>query len=149
MQLQLQELGEELIGLNESELASLALDDKLQMAVRDASRIKSRGALRRQKQLIGKLMRDVDPTPIRAGLARLRADDVRMKRLFAVAEKWRDRLVADGEDALASFCAETAIDDAELRALLGDLAVAHGEKAEKTLHRQIFRRVHEILVRIL
>jgi ribosome-associated protein len=149
MQLRLQELGEELIGLNESELASLALDDKLERAVRDASRIKSRGALRRQKQLIGKLMRDLDPTPIRAGLASLRADDVRMKRLFAVAEKWRDRLVADGEDALASFCAETAVDDTELRAMLGDLAVAHGEKAEKTLRRQIFRRVHEILVRIL
>lgn len=148
-QLELQELGEELIALNTSELASFSLDDKLEKAVRDASRIKSRGALRRQKQLIGKLMRNVDPAPIRAELARLRADDVRMKRLFAAAEKWRDRLVAGGEDAFASFRAETAVDDAELRALLGDLALAHSEKAEKTLRRQIFRRVHEILVKIL
>ena len=149
VQLELQELGEELIVLNESELASLSLDETLRNAVRDASRIKSRGALRRQKQLIGKLMRDVDPAPIRAGLARLRADDVRTKRLFAAAEKWRDRLVGGGEDALASFAAETAVDDTELRALLGDLAVAHSEKTQKTLRRQIFRRVHEILVRIL
>jgi ribosome-associated protein len=149
VQLELQELGEELISLNKSELASLSLDGKLEKAVRDAARIKSRGALRRQKQLIGKLMRDVDPAPIRAELARLRADDLRMKRLFATAEKWRDRLVAGGEDALASFGAETAVDDAELRAMLGELAVAHSEKAEKTLRRQIFRRVHEILVKIL
>ena len=148
-QLELQELGEELIALNKSELASLSLDGKLDKAVRDASRIKSRGALRRQKQLIGKLMRGIDPAPIRTELARLRADDMRMKRLFAVAEKWRDRIVADGENALAGFSDETRVDDAELRALLGDLAVARSEKAEKTLHRQIFRRVHEILVKIL
>lgn len=149
MQLELQELGEELIALNKSELASFSLDDRLEKAVRDASRIKSRGALRRQKQLIGKLMREIDPAPIRAELARLRAEDMRMKRVFAAAEKWRDRLVADGEDALASFVAETAVDDTELHALLGDLAFAHSEKAEKTLRRQIFRRVHQILVRIL
>jgi len=149
VQLELQELGEELIALNKSELASFSLDDRLEKAVRDASRIKSRGALRRQKQLIGKLMREIDPAPIRAELARLRAEDMRMKRVFAAAEKWRDRLVADGEDALASFVAETAVDDTELHALLGDLAFAHSEKAEKTLRRQIFRRVHQILVRIL
>ena len=148
-QLELQQLGEELIALNETELASFSLDDRLEKAVRDAFRIKSRGALRRQKQLIGKLMRDIDPAPIRAELARLRADDMRLKRVFAVAEKWRDRLVAEGEDALASFGAETAVDDAKLRALLGELTVAQSDKAEKTLRRQIFRRVHEILVRIL
>ena len=148
-QLELQQLGEELIALNETELASFSLDDRLLKAVRDASRIKSRGALRRQKQLIGKLMRDIDPAPIRAELVRLRADDMRMKRVFAVAEKWRDRLVAEGEDALASFGAETAVDDAKLRTLLGEMTVAQSDKAEKTLRRQIFRRVHEILVRIL
>jgi len=145
----LQELGEKLIALNDCERASLALDDKLEKAVRDAGQIKSRGALRRQKQLIGKLMREVDPVPIRAELAKLRADDVRAKRIFARSERWRDRIVSDGLIALDEFEAETGETDAELRALLGELDVAFSEKAEKTVRRQIFRRVHEILVKIL
>jgi len=147
-QLALQELGETLIALNDSELAFLSLDDKLQEAIRDARKISSRGAQRRQKQLIGKLMRDVDPRPIRAELAKLSADDVRKKRLFARAERWRDRLLVDGSMALNEFDAETNTADAELRTLLGELNVAFSEKAEKTVRRQIFRRIHEILVRI-
>jgi len=144
----LQELGETLIALNDSELALLSLDNKLHKAIRDARQISSRGALRRQKQLIGKLMRDVDPQPIRAELAKLRIDDVRSKRLFARAERWRDRLLVDGSMALNEFDAETNTADAELRTLVGELNVAFSEKAEKTVRRQIFRRIHEILVRI-
>ena len=147
-QLALQELGEALIALNDSELASLSLDDKLHKAVRDAGRISSRGALRRQKQLIGKLMRNVDPQPIRTKLAQLRADDVRNKRIFARAERWRDQLLVNGAQMLDAFDAETNTTDAELRALLGELDVGYGERAEKTVRRQIFRRIHEILVKI-
>ena len=143
----LQELGEQLLALNATDLASLSLDEKLGQAVRDAARIKSRGALRRQKQLIGKLMRDVNPEPIRAGLARLRADDVRAKRIFAPAERWRDRIVADGKPALDDFDAAAGVSDERLRALLGDLEVAVSERAEKTVRRRIFRRIHEILTR--
>ncbi len=147
--LELQELGEELIALNDSERAVLSLDNRLDKAVRDAGKISSRGALRRQKQLIGKLMRDVDPEPIRVKLAELRADDARMKRLFANAERWRDRIVRDGMDALREFEAEIGAVDADLRALLDDLDVAVSEKAEKSVRRQIFRRIHQNLVRIL
>ena len=66
----LQKLGEELIELRESELRHFGLEDKLLEAVLEAQQIKSRGALRRQKQYIGKLMRDVDPDPIRRAIAR-------------------------------------------------------------------------------
>lgn len=144
-QLALQALGEQLIALSESDLAALALDEDLLQAIRTAATIKSRGALRRQRQLIGKLMRGVDPGPIQAALARLTADEVRAKRLFANAERWRDRLVADGGDALKAFEAETGMSDKLLRALLAELEVAFSEKAEKTIRRKVFRRVHEIL----
>jgi ribosome-associated protein len=144
----LQELGETLIALSDSELASLALDERLEKAIRDAGQIKSRGALHRQKQLIGKLMRDVDPEPIRAELADLRADDMRNKQLFARAERWRDRIVSNRGAALDKFDAEIGIPDAELRTLVGELEAACSEKAEKTVRRQIFRRIHEILVKI-
>jgi len=70
--LALQKLGEELLTLRESELLDIALDEDLLEAVLEARQIRSHGALRRQKQYIGKLMRHIDPEPLRAALARLR-----------------------------------------------------------------------------
>ena len=144
----LQELGEALIALNRSELSSMPIDDRLRKAIRDARQIKSRGALRRQKQLIGKLMRDIDADPVRAKLAMLRADDLRQERLFARAERWRDRMIREGTIALGEFDAEVGSPDEDLRELLAKHSTARTEKIEKTVRRQIFRRVHEILVKI-
>ena len=69
--LALQKLGEDLIGLKEADLRKMELDEELLDAVLDARKIRSRGALRRQKQYIGKIMRHVAPEPIRAALTRL------------------------------------------------------------------------------
>ena len=68
----LQKMGEELILLKESELEALPLDEDLRDAVLEARQIKAHGALRRQKQYIGKLMRHIDPEPLRAEMAKLR-----------------------------------------------------------------------------
>jgi ribosome-associated protein len=70
--LALQKLGEELITLRESDLQAMPLDEELLDAVLEARRIKAHGALRRQKQYIGKLMGRIDPEPIREALERLR-----------------------------------------------------------------------------
>lgn len=64
-------MGEELIALKTSELEGLPLDDGLREAVLEAKQIKSHGALRRQKQYIGKLMRHIDPEPLRIEMAKL------------------------------------------------------------------------------
>jgi len=66
-----QKLGEELIALRDADLRSLALDEDLFEAVVEARSIKAHGALRRQKQYIGKIMRHIDPEPIRAALESL------------------------------------------------------------------------------
>lgn len=68
----LQKLGEELIALKEPDLDGLPLDDRLREAVMEARQIKAHGALRRQKQYIGKLMRHIDPEPLRLEMAKLR-----------------------------------------------------------------------------
>ena len=70
--LALQKLGEELIRVKQHELLTMGLDEDLLEAVLDARNMKSHGALRRQKQYIGKIMRGVDPEPIRTALDRLR-----------------------------------------------------------------------------
>jgi len=96
----LQDLGEELIELRDSELLALNLPEILVEAVREARRTSSRGGGARQRQYIGKLMREIDPEPIRAALAarsgRSAVEAERFKRL----EAWRERLVLEGAAAL-------------------------------------------------
>ena len=72
-------------------------------ALRAAQRIRSRAALARQRQYIGKLMRQVDPEPIRAALAARSERDARETERFRRIENWRERLVTEGEAALAEF----------------------------------------------
>lgn len=67
-----QALGERLISLKESDLLRLPLPEILLEAVRVARRIKARGGLARQKQYIGKLMRDLDTAQIEEALEKLR-----------------------------------------------------------------------------
>ena len=69
--LALQKLGEDLIQLKESDLRQIGLSEDLLEAVLEARHIKAHGALRRQKQYIGKIMRHIDPEPIRAAMVRL------------------------------------------------------------------------------
>jgi len=71
--LALQKLGEELIMLREPDLLEMPLDEDLLEAIKEARQIKAHGALRRQKQYIGKLMGALeDPEPLREALERLR-----------------------------------------------------------------------------
>ena len=70
--LALQKLGEALIPLQEQDLRAMDLDEELLEAVLQAKRMSKRGALRRQKQYIGKLMGRLDPEPIRNALRLVR-----------------------------------------------------------------------------
>lgn len=68
----MQKLGESLIALKPSDLEKIPLTEELLDALHDARKISANGALRRQKQYIGKLMALVDPEPIKSALAALR-----------------------------------------------------------------------------
>lgn len=145
-QLELQKLGERLIDLPADELAALPLDERLRDAVLMASKIRAHGALRRQKQLIGKLMRSCDPEPIREALEAREVDDRQAKRLFADAERWRDRITADGDAAVHAFCERTGAAAAPLGDLLARIGSAPTERVEKDLRRRLFRAVHDALM---
>lgn len=67
----LQKLGEELVALRPDDLARLPLPEGLLDAIAEARRLTSRGAAARQRQYIGKLMRDIDVEPVRAALDQL------------------------------------------------------------------------------
>ncbi len=95
-----QDLGEELLRLRESDLAALKLPETLAEAVRLGRRITSRAGAARQRQYIGKLMRDIDTGPIRAALNARSALDARGTEEFKRIEGWRTRLIREGAPAL-------------------------------------------------
>jgi ribosome-associated protein len=95
-----QDLGVELASLRESQLAALELPEKLKDAIRALRTITSRVAGARQRQYIGKLMRDVDPQPIRAALSARSQVDAQETERFKRVESWRDRLISEGAPAL-------------------------------------------------
>lgn len=95
-----QDLGEELIRMRDSELDSLNLPESLVDAIRDARSITARGGLARQRQYIGKLMRNIDPEPIRAFLASRNTINARDAERFKRVEAWRERLILEGTPAL-------------------------------------------------
>ena len=95
-----QDLGETLIRLRDAELEALSLPEQLTDAIREARRITSRAGGARQRQYIGKLMREIDLEPIRAALASRSERDALESQLFKRAESWRERLITEGESAL-------------------------------------------------
>ena len=86
--------------MRDSDLDALNLPETLVDAVRDARRITSRGGLARQRQYIGKLMRDIDLEPIRTFLASRNKIDAQETERFKRVEAWRERLIVEGAPAL-------------------------------------------------
>lgn len=91
----LQELGKRLIGVGNDRLKKLDIPESLRDAVLEAKRMSAHGALRRQMQYIGKLMRDVDTAPIQELLDELDGVSNKANARFHALEKLRDRLIAD------------------------------------------------------
>jgi ribosome-associated protein len=64
-----QKLGVALLALRPEELDALDLPAELRTALDEARRLRSRAALARQRQYIGRLMRAVEPEPLERALA--------------------------------------------------------------------------------
>lgn len=143
--LALQALGECLIDLSTEELDALSLDERLLDAVLDAKSMKAHGALRRQRQLIGKLMRDVDAAPIRLALDAMNSHDNLAKDVFRDAERWRDRIVQEGPAALPEFFALIEGESPSLIDLANSYTAATHEKKRLVIRRQIFGEIHKAL----
>lgn len=141
----LKALGDELVSLNPGQLDQLPLGERLRDAIDEARNMRAHGALRRQRQLIGKLLRRSDAAAIREAIAGLTADSVAGKRRFREAEAWRDRLVAEGFEALEACSAATGADTATLRQLLKQVARAGNDRTRKTARRELFRAIYATL----
>ncbi len=137
----LQELGERLVELSPEQLDSLPLEEFLRDAVDEARRITAHEGRRRQMQYVGRLMREVDPEPIRQALALFDGRSREHAMLEKLIERWRVRLMAE-EGALSALEADYPdLDWTTLRELVTEARaeVARGRVPRR--HREIFREL--------
>jgi ribosome-associated protein len=144
----LQDLGTALVELDtrrfDALAAEVALPDRLADAVREARTITAWGGRKRQMQYIGKLMRDVDPVPIRRcldGWAQGHALDAARARSL---ERWRDRLLSEA-DALNALAAEyPRLDRPRLRALVERARAERDRGGPPHAFRELYRALKDL-----
>ena len=164
----LQNMGEELTRLGPQEVKNLDLPADLREALQLYARIGDHEGRRRQMQFIGRVMREIDPAPIRAMLDARREVSAAATAALHKAEQWRDRLLTADEAELAELVdtllaarptqpesdsteeadakqGKKTLGAAELRALA---VAARKEAVENTspqARRALFRAIHGML----
>ena len=104
--LSLQELGAQLVKLSMEQLKEIDLPENLFSAIQLAKKTTKHGALQRQMQYIGTLMRKHDTAAIREFLHTIEEGNHKRTMAFRQIEEWRDELVAGNDGVLETVLAE-------------------------------------------
>jgi len=138
------ELGEKILELSKEDLAQLVMDEDLSHAFEEGRKIKSHGALKRQKHYIAKLMRSRDIEPLATQLNYiLHKHDVHSAE-FKRMEKWRDTIIADGDNGINAFLEMYPnADRHHLRQLVRNVAKEKKSNKPPTAFRSIFKYIRE------
>lgn len=142
----LQELGEALVKLPGNQLSTIPMPENLLNAVMAARNITERGARKRQFQYIGKVMRKVDAAPIQEALNALNNQSQLAAREFHRVERWRDRLLKEGDSAVSDFIsAYPAADSQHLRQLIRNAERELSANNPPSSARTLFRYVRDMM----
>lgn len=141
----LQALGESLVKLNKSALNQIPLPDDLRHAIEEAQRLHQHGALKRQLQYVGKLMRQCDVEPIRDAYEKVThsyREDVQQHHKL---EQWREQLLSNGDQALEQLLAEHPdVDRQHLRQLIRTANQETAKGKPPKAARELFRYLRQI-----
>lgn len=142
----LQDIGEQLVGLNKDRLAQVNLPETLLDAVIEAKRLTGHEARRRQMQYLGKLMRSVDEEPIRAKLDEWNNVTRVQAAKFHLLERWRDRLLTE-EQALSDLVVEYArADIQQIRTLIRNAQKEAAAGKPPKSSRALFKLLREMIL---
>ena len=148
----LQELGEALLEMPPQRVADLDLGERLHDAITAARRITAHEGRRRQLQLLGKLMRGIDPEPIREAVTAFRLGHARNALALHQVETWRSELIAS-DDAITRWMREYPDTDVQqlrqlVRAARRDVqpeAGAGQAQRQQRAHRELFQWLRPVL----
>jgi ribosome-associated protein len=142
---ELQQLGLELSELSANRCAGLELPESLQDALEAFRRTRSFEGRRRQLQFVGKLMRTVDPEPIREAIAASKLGSAKETLALHEAERWRDELLASDDTLTTWVQAHPATPVQTLRNLVRaarkDLSIEAIDQRHGRSYRELFQLV--------
>jgi ribosome-associated protein len=141
----LQTLGEELAALSSDRIKKIDIPEILRDAVREAQRMTRHDeAKRRQMQYIGKIMRSVDPEPIRAALALVRGESASETAKLHRLERLRTEFLADEKVLHEIATLYPAVDLQHLRSLRRSALKEQEQNKPPRSYRAIFQFLKEL-----
>ena len=142
-------LAAQLVALEPGRLAKLPVPEHLLSHIADTRRIGSHIAHKRQLAFLAKQMRREDDEVLDAIRDALDAGGEAAKQETALlhrAERWRERLIAEGDDALAELLAEfPQADRQKLRQLARNAVDERNRNKPPRASRELFREVRDLL----
>ena len=141
----LKKMGVRLLEFSPGQLARIDIPEELRDAVLFAKSITSREARRRQLQLIGRLLRQIDPTAIRELIEGKDQQSRETADAFHQLEQWRDELL-DGNDALIEELCERfkGAERQQFRQLVRNARKEREKGKPPKSTRQLFRYLRKI-----
>ncbi|WP_447553211.1 ribosome biogenesis factor YjgA [Vreelandella sp. EE22] len=143
---ELQALGETLIAMKPAERARFPLSDDMLAAIDETARIRSHEGRRRHMQYVGKLIRKEDLVAIQAVFDAIEQEKEQRDHAFHRLEKWRDRLVNEGDPAVDAFLAEhPGADRQVVRQLVRNARKEREQGKPPASARKLFKHLRETL----
>ena len=141
----LQDLGARLAGFKADVLDKLPLTDELRRALAEAPKHTAHSARKRHTQYLGKLLHDQNLEEIHALLDQLDSSTRQYNERFHNLERWRDRLVAEGDAALEVLVGQyPEADRQHLRGLIRHAQHEAAQNKAPTASRKIFKYLREL-----
>ena len=143
-------LGEKLVSLTEAQLAKLPVPDSLLPHIRDCRRITANIAHKRQLAYLAKQMRREDDEVLEAIRDALdESGDAARREVAAMhrIETWRERLLDQGDAALAELLDEyPTADRQQLRQLVRSALDERKRNKPPRAYRELYRALREMLL---
>ena len=141
----LQNLGAALVELPADRLKKIDMPENLLVALLETQRIHAHGARKRQMQLVGKLMRGVDPVPLQEAIDVVNGISAQAKAGQQRLEKLRQRIMAsDGEFAnLANDFPQADLQ--QLRQLRRNALKEIEQSKPPRAYRELFRQLRDLV----
>jgi len=135
-------LSEEMSELSAAQLKHLELPENIHKAVVEVSGMPHKGARKRLLKFITGQLHKIDVEPILEKLARIKNKSAHAVREHHIAERWRDKLIAEGNDALTGLLNEQPhADRQQLRQLIRnaqkEAEAAKPPKSSRLLYRYL------------
>lgn len=139
------QLAQRLVAIKDEWFIQMPLDDedpRVGEQLRLARRLKASGARNRVVQYAARLLKDVDTAPIEEALERVQDGHRIETSVLHAAEDWRDRIVAEGDEAVEAFLAQyPQADRQRLRQLARQAAKDQAAGGPPKASRAIFKVV--------